>query len=199
VGPDKQEFCIHKGVLCSNSSYFARALSGNFQEAHTNAVELDDVHVLLFKIFVAWLYTGKLTYESSDQDVSAQDEFGQLETVLKDQHPYEEEEDEDAGVEEEDSENSGPKDDLSKFNQETPNTWTLLILCALFVLADRLDVPKLKNITLDTIIARVQTLGVIPTAPATLYTYAHKDEEEKKACRSEREAESDESDESDSE
>ncbi|TIA44181.1 hypothetical protein D6C79_06523 [Aureobasidium pullulans] len=137
VGPDKQEFYIHKGVLCSNSNYFAKALSGQFQEAKTNTVELDDVHVLLFKVFVAWLYTGKLTYESSDPSVSAQDEFEKLDTMLNELYPFDREDDPESDM--------PMTDDLSEFDAEDPTTWTHTILCALFVLADRLDTPRLKS------------------------------------------------------
>lgn len=139
VGAAKQAFCIHKDVLCFNSKYFTKALSGQFLEARTHIVELEDVHVMLFKIFVAWLYTGKLNYESSDLNIPARNDFEQLHTILTDEHPYEQEDDE------EDCDDGMPIHEffLFDFDQDDPETWTYLILCALFVLADRLDVPKL--------------------------------------------------------
>ncbi|THY06360.1 hypothetical protein D6D03_02353 [Aureobasidium pullulans] len=164
VGPDKQEFCIHKGVLCSNSNYFAKALSGHIQEAKTNTVELDDVHVLLFKVFVAWLYTGKLTYESSDPSVSAQDEFEKLDTMLDDQYPFDREYDPESFM--------SMADDLSEFDAEEPKTWTHTILCALFVLADRLDTPRLKGLVLDAIAGRERCMDILPSDTAILYSYA---------------------------
>ncbi|THZ52828.1 hypothetical protein D6C90_00907 [Aureobasidium pullulans] len=169
VGAAKQAFCIHKDVLCFNSKYFTKALSGQFLEARTHIVELEDVHVMLFKIFVAWLYTGKLNYESSDLNIPAKNDFEQLHTILTDEHPYEQEDDE------EDRDDGMPIDEffLYDFDQEDPETWTYLILCALFVLADRLDVPKLKTLALDTIIGRRRNKGPIPNASAVLYTYAH--------------------------
>ncbi|THV96468.1 hypothetical protein D6D27_02670 [Aureobasidium pullulans] len=165
VGPDKQEFCIHKGVLCSNSNYFAKALSGQFQEAKTNTVELDDVHVLLFKVFVAWLYTGKLTYESSDPSVSAQDEFEKLDTMLNDQYPFDREDDPESDM--------PMTDDLSEFDAEDPTTWTHTIICALFVLADRLDTPRLKVLVLDFIPDRERCMDILPSHAAILYSNAN--------------------------
>ncbi|THX20464.1 hypothetical protein D6D17_00645 [Aureobasidium pullulans] len=168
VGPDKQEFCIHKGVLCSNSNYFTKAISGQFKEAKTNIVELDDVQVLLFKVFVAWLYTGKLNYESSNPSVTAQDEFGKLNTMLEDQFPVDREDDPENDIEDE----KDNADDLSKFDAEDPTTWTHTILCALFVLADRLDTPRLKVLVLDAIAGRERCMDILPSDTAILYSYA---------------------------
>lgn len=44
VGHNKQEFCIHEDILCSQSRYFAKALSGQFLEARTRVFEFEDVH-----------------------------------------------------------------------------------------------------------------------------------------------------------
>ncbi|THY33022.1 hypothetical protein D6D01_02392 [Aureobasidium pullulans] len=172
VGPKRQKFCIHKGVLCSNSEYFTKALSGQFKEAKTNIIELDDINVMLFKILVAWLYTGKLTYESSDQDVSARNEFEELVTELEDSYTNAAAEDEDEDKIEDDQGNAFI-DDLTNFDREDPQTWTYLILCALFVLADRLDIPKLKVSALDAMIGRVELPRPPPDARAVLYTYEH--------------------------
>ncbi|TIA42048.1 hypothetical protein D6C78_01374 [Aureobasidium pullulans] len=148
VGPNKQEFCIHKGVLCSNSNYFAKALSGQFQEAKTNTVELDD-----------------LTYESSDPSVSAQDEFEKLDTMLNDQYPFDREDDPESFM--------PMPDDLSEFDAEDPTTWTHTVLCALFVLADRLDTPRLKVLVLDFIPDRERCMDILPSDTAILYSYAN--------------------------
>ncbi|THY74767.1 hypothetical protein D6C86_04445 [Aureobasidium pullulans] len=146
VGPDNQEFCIHKGVLCSNSNYFAKALSGQFQEAKTNTVELDDVHVLLFKVF-------------------RKDEFEKLDTMLNDQYPFDREDDPESDM--------PMTDDLSEFDAEDPTTWTHTILCALFVLADRLDTPRLKVLVLDFIPDRERCMDILPSDTAILYSYAN--------------------------
>ncbi|KAK6001402.1 hypothetical protein QM012_002733 [Aureobasidium pullulans] len=53
VGPDKQEFGVHKELLRFHSTYFAKALSGKFVEAQTRIVELEDIHPLLCKVFLA--------------------------------------------------------------------------------------------------------------------------------------------------
>ncbi|CAD0112464.1 unnamed protein product [Aureobasidium uvarum] len=167
VGPDKQDFCIHKELLCSKSTYFAKALSGQFKEAQTGIVELEDVHVVLFRVFVAWLYPSKVAYESSDSGASSKDEFAQLNTVLEEQHPYEAED-----YENEDIPVNVSDDDLSKFEGETPQSWTYLVLGAMFVLADRLDAAELKRQTLD-FMTRRKIIGIIPSDSAILYAYAN--------------------------
>ncbi|KAI4720368.1 hypothetical protein E4T48_03316 [Aureobasidium sp. EXF-10727] len=165
VGPDKQEFCIHKELLCSKSTYFARALSGHFKEAKTCVVELEDVRVVLFRVFVAWLYTGKVAYESSDPGASPKDEFTQLDTALEEEYPYEMEEDE--------NQVDDYPDDLANFETEAPQSWTHLILGALFVLADRLDVPAFKRQVLDAIAKRNTALRAAPNDSAVLLAYAN--------------------------
>ena len=62
VGAEKEHFVVHQSYLCSKSPYFEKALSGSFQEAITRFVRLPDVSPILFRIFVAWLYHGTLSY-----------------------------------------------------------------------------------------------------------------------------------------
>ncbi|KAG9516813.1 hypothetical protein KCV07_g6505, partial [Aureobasidium melanogenum] len=140
VGPDEQEFCIHKELLCSKSTYFAKALSGQFLEAQTRIVELEDIHVVLFRVFVAWLYTDKLVYESSNSNASSVDEFRDLDMALQKETPCEAKEIRDRV----DDKHQSKGHDLSNFQEKTPESWTYLILVALFVLAGRLDAVKFK-------------------------------------------------------
>ncbi|MCJ1469512.1 hypothetical protein MMC07_008145 [Pseudocyphellaria aurata] len=58
VGPDNTSFGIHRGLLCHHSSYFDRALNGNFREAVEGEVVLADEDPSLFARFNEWLYTG---------------------------------------------------------------------------------------------------------------------------------------------
>jgi hypothetical protein len=62
VGPEKEHFVVHQSFLCAKSPYFDKALSGSFQEAITRSVRLPEVSPVLFRIFVAWLYYGNLSY-----------------------------------------------------------------------------------------------------------------------------------------
>ncbi|KEQ60688.1 uncharacterized protein M437DRAFT_53902 [Aureobasidium melanogenum CBS 110374] len=148
VGSGRQEFCIHKKILCSNSTYFDKALSGQFVEAQTRVVELEDIHPLLFKIFVAWLYSGRLTYESSDPSTSS----------------HEEEDEKDDG---------DKKDELADFQEEDSRTWSYLILTGLFILGDRLDAPRLKRSILDTIVKKINQTRKVPFGTVVIYAYAN--------------------------
>jgi len=58
VGTNSQDFGVHKGLLCEASSYFKGALSGDFQEARENTVNLREDDVGTFQRFHLWLYTG---------------------------------------------------------------------------------------------------------------------------------------------
>ncbi|KAG9675892.1 hypothetical protein KCU95_g4104, partial [Aureobasidium melanogenum] len=172
VGSGRQEFCIHKKILCSNSTYFDKALSGQFMEAQTRVVELEDIHPLLFKIFVAWLYSGRLTYESSDPSTSSCDEFSELNAALYKEYACEKDEDEEN--DEEDDEDDGDDDhELSGFQQEDPRTWTYLILVGLFILGDRLDAPRIKRLVIDTIVKKSKQQNEAPYGTVVIYAYAN--------------------------
>ena len=62
IGPQKQTFGIHRGLLCDKSSYFNAALNGEFKEA-TEGITLQDVHAITFQMFNLWLYSGHLLSE----------------------------------------------------------------------------------------------------------------------------------------
>ncbi|KAH0337835.1 hypothetical protein KCU81_g7920, partial [Aureobasidium melanogenum] len=169
VGSGRQEFCIHKKILCSNSTYFDKALSGQFVEAQTRVVELEDIHPLLFKIFVAWLYSGRLTYESSDPSTSSRVEFSELNAALNKEYPCEEDEDE----EEDEKDDGDKKDELADFQEEDSRTWSYLILTGLFILGDRLDAPRLKRSILDTIVKKINQTRKVPFGTVVIYAYAN--------------------------
>lgn len=62
VGAEKEHFVVHQSFLCAKSPYFDKALSGSFQEATTRFIRLPEFSPILFRIFVAWLYHGSLSY-----------------------------------------------------------------------------------------------------------------------------------------
>ncbi|KAG9750926.1 hypothetical protein KCU73_g6459, partial [Aureobasidium melanogenum] len=62
VGIGKEHFVVHQSFLCAKSQYFAKALSGSFQESITRFIQLPDVSPVLFRIFVAWIYHDTLVY-----------------------------------------------------------------------------------------------------------------------------------------
>ena len=60
VGPDKARFDLHEGLLCESSDFFKAAFTSNFQERN-GTVNLPEQDTRVFKFFVHWLYSGKLT------------------------------------------------------------------------------------------------------------------------------------------
>lgn len=125
-----------------------------------------------FKVFVAWLYTGRIAYESSGSGASSYDDMEKLDIALQEETPYEREEEEDDGGKHNGEDNLPHFDNLSRFDEVSPLTWTYSILGALFVLSDRLDAAKFKRQVLDAMIER-KLEGIIPTNSAVLYAYAN--------------------------
>lgn len=60
VGPEKKRFEIHKGLVCSRSEFFKAAFTGNFKESTDGILTLPEDDPAPFKHFVHWLYTGSL-------------------------------------------------------------------------------------------------------------------------------------------
>jgi hypothetical protein len=52
-----ETFTIHKAFICHHSPFFRAAFEGNFLEAQTQLLKLDDVEGEIFGIFVDWVYT----------------------------------------------------------------------------------------------------------------------------------------------
>ncbi|THZ61426.1 hypothetical protein D6C86_04410 [Aureobasidium pullulans] len=82
VGHEKEHFVVHQTLICDKSRYFAKALSGSFQEGITRFVRLPDISPILFRIFVAWLYHGKLAYVATDAGID--EDFASLEFTEED-------------------------------------------------------------------------------------------------------------------
>lgn len=59
VGAVKQRFEVHKGLICSQSDFFKAAFMGNFQEAD-GTLTLPEQEPVTFKSFICWLYTDSL-------------------------------------------------------------------------------------------------------------------------------------------
>ena len=55
VGPDEVRFHAPRSVLCDASPYFRAALSGQFLEARTRTIILDEDEPAMFKHFLHWL------------------------------------------------------------------------------------------------------------------------------------------------
>lgn len=124
VGPAQKEFMVHRALLCDRSKYFAKALTGSFEESKTGTVKLEDVSTMLFRLVVSWLYTGTIVYGVSDNGPNIQSEFADFKY--------------------------GGEFDDEEINADDTSTWPKLVLVKLYVLADRLDMKVLRN---DSIVA----------------------------------------------
>ncbi|KAH0369721.1 hypothetical protein KCU65_g3162, partial [Aureobasidium melanogenum] len=79
VGPENKEFGVHKALICSKSTFFDKALNGQFAEASMRIVRLEHISVTLFSIFVSWLYYGRLVYDvPPDSDRNIEHDFNQF-------------------------------------------------------------------------------------------------------------------------
>ncbi|CAD0088354.1 unnamed protein product [Aureobasidium mustum] len=72
---------ISKHLLCSQSSFFDRALNGSFREAHDNRIILEEPYEL-FQIFHTWLLEGKLDFVKPDSNASVDDLVEQRQLAL---------------------------------------------------------------------------------------------------------------------
>ncbi|UZP41661.1 hypothetical protein NXS19_009477 [Fusarium pseudograminearum] len=57
----EREFSAHRAIVCSQSSFFDKALSSNFKEAMTQTVELQEDDPDIVERFLEFLYTGNYT------------------------------------------------------------------------------------------------------------------------------------------
>jgi hypothetical protein len=121
VGAEQKKFVVHQALLCDKSQYFAKALTGSFEEGKTGIVKLKDVSSVLFKIVVSWLYCGKIV-DADDGSNIAQDFAG----FKHKKKTY-----------------------RVEVNANDTSTWPKQLLIELYILADRLDIKELRNNTID--------------------------------------------------
>ena len=56
---------VHKSILCNSARFFQAALKGDFEESHTEVLELPKDNREVFGHFLTWLYTGYVDSSSS--------------------------------------------------------------------------------------------------------------------------------------
>lgn len=59
VGAEQERFELHQSILCASSDFFKAALNGNFLEA-AGTLTLPEQKPDIFRYFIYWLYTGNL-------------------------------------------------------------------------------------------------------------------------------------------
>ncbi|KAF2427280.1 hypothetical protein EJ08DRAFT_560338, partial [Tothia fuscella] len=60
VGPNLQEFSIHKGLLCYYSLHFKPLSNGRWPQSDKPVIDLPNDDVGAWKDFQSWLYTRRL-------------------------------------------------------------------------------------------------------------------------------------------
>lgn len=60
VGPEKEIFKLHKGLLCNASPFFKAALEGKFVESTNQAIDMPEDDAVMFRYLQLWLYTDSL-------------------------------------------------------------------------------------------------------------------------------------------
>ncbi|KAH7406952.1 ribonucleotide reductase inhibitor-domain-containing protein [Phaeosphaeria sp. MPI-PUGE-AT-0046c] len=72
VGDEPRTFYVHETLLCSNSMFFTKALEKEWEEGETRQVDLPDCRPDTFRIWVKWMYTGRLCYAPTERDDGGQ-------------------------------------------------------------------------------------------------------------------------------
>ena len=62
VGSGKKDFRVHKDVISSHSEYFQSAFNGDWEEADTRTINLEDADPTAVNVVVAWLHTDRIHY-----------------------------------------------------------------------------------------------------------------------------------------
>ncbi|ETI25631.1 hypothetical protein G647_02405 [Cladophialophora carrionii CBS 160.54] len=60
VGPQQEEFTIHKNLICAASTFFQTALTGNFIEGAEQKVTLSEEDPQYLQLAYDWLYSGRV-------------------------------------------------------------------------------------------------------------------------------------------
>ncbi|KAL8708673.1 MAG: hypothetical protein Q9220_006498 [cf. Caloplaca sp. 1 TL-2023] len=68
VGKTQTPFQIHKGLLCSKSTYFQAAFNGSFKEATDGSIHLIDEDPDMFQYYVLWVYNQNFQKDIEDDD-----------------------------------------------------------------------------------------------------------------------------------
>lgn len=64
VGENEQQFIVHKNTICDKSKFFEAACSsGRWKEGKEKLVRLPEVDPEAFRVYVHWVYTGKVSPE----------------------------------------------------------------------------------------------------------------------------------------
>lgn len=83
IGPNKERFLIHKETACRQSEVLRAAFNGPFIEGRTGTYILEDTRTQAFRMFMEFLYAGKLTLHYHNIDPKDDLEFSKEEHITK--------------------------------------------------------------------------------------------------------------------
>lgn len=173
VGPDKKEFGVQKDLICRASPYFTKALIGSLSEDDDRVIELDDVSAPLFRIFISWLHCSELVYDvAGDPAVIIADFF---ELLCKEDQDQDSTNQEQPGHCAKHHAASVPDCEFSVIPEpKKPSTWPLDVLAKLYILGDRFQVAKFRNVVIDAMWNHTEHDGWYqPTTHLIRFVYEH--------------------------
>lgn len=140
VGPIKRRFEVHKGLVCSRSDFFKAAFMGTFQEAD-GTITLPEQEPATFEYFVYWLYTDSLKgHHSNSINPTLKDLTDNVRSEVKTCEL----------LHAEDLPPSNPHRKLWEHANYHDRPFASLI--DLYILADALQVPRLKDAAITALI-----------------------------------------------
>jgi hypothetical protein len=78
VGAQQQVFSVHEGLLRASSSFFDKAMAGDWKESQKRTVHLPDDESAIFSLYVNWLYRGTLPVVSAEPGSPTDTEYTNL-------------------------------------------------------------------------------------------------------------------------
>jgi hypothetical protein len=73
VGTPSQDLYVHEGLLRSSSSFFDNALKEEWKEGQQRTVSMSETPVGILKIWVKWLYTGRIFLTTETDSIKLPD------------------------------------------------------------------------------------------------------------------------------
>ena len=131
VGQPEVPFLVNRDLLCDRSEYFAKAFSGSFVESKVDTLTIVDINPGIFRIFVAWLYGGKLQYIPEKDNGDMQSEFPGSKQIKED-------------------------GDIWSTDPSAAKTWLWQTLIDLYIFGDRFNAPLFCRKVIDTLIDKGQ-------------------------------------------
>ena len=140
MGDDRQQFDLHKELICSRSLFFEAACRNGFKEAAEGKVELPEQEAPTFQYFVHWLYSSRLGgYHDTGFSAAAMKEYKESTALAESTHNRH------GGVENQENAVMARRVEEKAIHTATVREYPFLQLVALYVLADSLQVRGLKD------------------------------------------------------